>query len=83
MEEFVKMIYQQWLNSQEGEDFNWGDDYDKTWEKLYDILNEHLANEIETSINKHVWEVQEKSFIAGFSYACKCLSHGKIEFSTK
>lgn len=25
MEEFAKMIYEQWRNSQDGEDFDWGD----------------------------------------------------------
>ena len=47
--------------------------------KLYEILNEKVATDIECSVNKKVWEVQEKSFIAGFGYACKCLSNGKIE----
>lgn len=46
---------------------------------LYDILNEKVATEIECSVNKKVFEVQEKAFIAGFGYACKCLSNGKIE----
>ena len=78
MEEFAKMIYEQWANSQEGEDFTWGD-YDEAWKKLYDILNEKLATDIECSVNKKVWEVQEKAFIAGFAYACKCLSVGKID----
>lgn len=80
MDEFAKMIYQQWNNSQDGEDFNWGDEYDETWKKLYDILNEKVATDIECSVNKRVWEVQENAFIAGFGYACKCLSNGKIEF---
>lgn len=80
MNEFAKMIYEQWIRTQEGEDFNWGDEYDETWKKLYDILNEKVATDIECSVNKRVWEVQEKSFIAGFGYACKCLSNGKIEF---
>lgn len=78
MEEFAKMIYEQWRNSQEGEVFNWGDEYDNAWNKLYDILNESVATDIECSINKRVWDVQEKSFIAGFGYACKCLSNGKV-----
>lgn len=81
MDEFAKMIYEQWEKTQEAEDFNWGEEYDETWQKLYDILNEKVAADIEISVNKRVWEVQEKSFIAGFSYACKCLSTGKIEFS--
>lgn len=79
MEYFAKMIYEQWIETQEGEDFDWGKEYDKTWEKLYDILNEKVATDIECSVNKRVCEVQEKAFIEGFAYACKCLSNGKIE----
>ena len=26
MNEFAKMIYEQWIRTQEGEDFNWGDE---------------------------------------------------------
>lgn len=81
MEEFAKMIYKQWVNSEEAEEFDWGEEYDETWKKLYDILNEKVAVDIETSVNMRVWEVQEKSFIAGFGYACRCLSNGKIEFA--
>lgn len=77
MEYFAKMIYEQWINSQDAEGYNWGD-YDEAWERVYDILNGKLASEIERSVNKKVWDVQEKAFIAGFSYACKCLSNGKI-----
>ena len=80
MNEFAKMIYKQWLGSDEGNEFNWGEEYDKAWGKIYEILNESLATEIECSINGKVWAVQETAFIAGFSYACKCLSNGKIEF---
>lgn len=78
MEEFAKMIYNQWFDSEEAQELNQGD-YDEAWKKLYEILNEHVADEIECSVNKRVWEVQEKAFIAGFGYACKCLSNGKIE----
>lgn len=79
MDEFLNMIYEQWFK-EEADDFDWGD-YDKAVEKIHEILNEKLADEIEYSINKKVWAIQEKAFIAGFSYACKCLSNGKIEFS--
>lgn len=80
MDEFAKMIYEQWFRSEEAESFNWGD-YDKEFSKLYDILSEKVADAFERSINKKVWDVQEKAFIAGFSYACRCLSNGKIEFT--
>jgi len=43
------------------------------------FLNSSIANELETAINKRVWQVEENDFIAGFAYACKCLSDGKIE----
>ena len=77
MEEFAKMIYEQWRNSQDGENFDWGD-YDEEWKRLYDILNEKVATNLECAVNKRVWEIEEKAFIAGFGYACKCLSNGKV-----
>lgn len=79
MEEFAKMIYEQWRNSDESEKLSWGQEYDDAWKKVYDILNPELASDIESSINKRVWNIQEKAFMAGFGYACKCLSNGKIE----
>ena len=79
VDEVEKMVYEQWEKTQEGENFEWGDGYNETWQKLYDILNDKVATEIECSVNKRVWEVQEKAVIAGFAHACKCLSNGKIE----
>lgn len=78
MEEFAKMIYKKWFE-EEARNLSWGD-YDKAVAKIHEILKEELAEEIECSINKNVWDIQERAFIAGFSYACKCLSNGKIEF---
>jgi hypothetical protein len=78
MEEFAKMIYKKWFEEEAG-NLSWGD-YDKAVTKIHEILKEELAEEIECSINKNVWDIQERAFIAGFSYACKCLSNGKIEF---
>lgn len=79
MEEFAKMIYEQWFRSGEVEKLTWGREYDDAWKKVYEILNPELASDIECSVNKRVWDIQERSFIAGFGYACKCLSNGKIE----
>lgn len=79
MEEFAKMIYEKWTQTDDADAFNWGE-YDKEVAKLYDFLNKKIADNLECAINKKVWEVQEKAFIAGFAYACKCLSNGKIEF---
>jgi hypothetical protein len=77
MEEFAKFIYEQWFR-EHGGDVSWGD-YDKTVESIHNFLNEKIADELEIAINKRVWVVQENSFIAGFTYACQCLSMGKIE----
>ena len=79
MEEFAKMIYEQWFRSGEVEKLAWGQEYDDAWKKVYEILNPELASDIECSVNKRVWDIQERSFMAGFSYACKCLSNGKVE----
>lgn len=79
MEEFAKMIYEQWFRSDEVEKLAWGKEYDDAWKKVYDILNPALASDIECYVNKRVWDIQERSFIAGFAYACKCLSNGKVE----
>lgn len=79
MNEFAKMIYEQWFRSGEVEKLEWGQEYNDAWKKVYDILNPSLADDIERSVNRRVWDIQEKSFIAGFSYACKCLSNGKVE----
>lgn len=77
MEEFAKMIYKQWLGQGENPT-DWGD-YQETINRIYDFLNEKIADELETAINKRVWQVEENAFINGFAYACKCLSNGKIE----
>lgn len=84
MDEFARIIYKQWCEktdeceSGNGASIDWGD-YQEKIERLYDFLNKDLASELEYEINKKVWLVQENAFIAGFSYACKCISNGKIE----
>ena len=59
MNEFAKMIYEQWLHSQDGEEFNWGE-YDEVWKKFYDILNEQVATDIECSVNKKYGKFKKK-----------------------
>nr|WP_300850789.1 hypothetical protein [uncultured Acetatifactor sp.] len=81
MEEFARMIYNQWRNNsvpRTDNDIDWGD-YDEAIHKIYDFLNEKLASDLECAINKRVWQIEENAFIAGFGYACKCLSDGKID----
>lgn len=77
-DEFARIIYRNWKNTAE-QPVDWGD-YQETVERIYDFLNEKLADELEIAINRKVWQVEENAFIAGFEYACSCITAGKIEF---
>ena len=48
--------------------------------RLRDILNPSLFQNIDESIRDGIADVQEASFIAGFSYCAKFLTNGKIDF---
>jgi len=80
MNEFAGMIYEQWRNSHNIEEIDWGD-YGETVEKIYNFLNEKIATDLEFAINERVWMIEKNAFIAGFGYACKCLSNGKIDLN--
>lgn len=78
MEEFAKMIYGQWRRDNEDRDlyFKKGDELN---EELENILSDKLNDKIYDTFCESCLEIEESSFIAGFGYACKCLSNGKIE----
>lgn len=79
MNEFLNMIYESWRKSEAADnEIDWGD-YNEVVERIYNFLNEDIAMELETAINRRVWEVQKNAFIAGFTYAAKCLSNGEIK----
>lgn len=79
MNEFLNMIYESWLKSESSDkESDWGD-YSETVENIYNFLNEKIAEDLENAINDKVWEVQKNAFIAGFTYAAKCLSNGEIK----
>lgn len=79
MEEFAKIIFENWQKEQ---------DYDLDYftSKGKELLNEAekiLNNEF---VDKFYWllcengeEIMRDAFIAGFGYACKCLTNGKID----
>lgn len=79
MNEFAKMIYEQWCRENDERDL-----YFKKGEELNDeiekILSRSLADKIYTTFCDSCIEIEENAFIAGFAYACKCLSNGKVEF---
>lgn len=79
MEEFAKMIFEQWLKEQ-----NYDVDFftEKTREYLCDaekFLNITVINHLYDVLCDNGEEIMRDAFIAGFGYACKCLSNGKIE----
>ena len=79
MEEFAKMIYEQWAKTQMDRDlyFDKGSDLMNRLEK---ILSRDLSDEIYEKFCDSCQEVEQSAFIDGFAYACNCLSRGKIEF---
>ena len=82
MDEFAKMIYRQWA---EQDGYRDRDLYFKNGEKLVEeleaVLSYSLNEKIYETFCNSCYEIEQNAFIAGFSYACKCLSNGKIEFS--
>ena len=78
MNEFAKMIYSQWRRGNEDRDlyFKKGEELN---EELESILSSNLSDKIYDTFCKSCLEIEESAFIAGFGYACKCLSNGKIE----
>lgn len=78
MQEFAKMIYLQWRRENEERDvyFKKGEEFNA---QLEDILSVKILNDIYDLYCDSCIEIEESAFIAGFAYACKCLSNGKIE----
>lgn len=78
MEEFANMIYEQWNKEHDNRDlfFKKGTEFT---DKMGEILSVNLLNDLYDIFCDSCREVEENAFIAGFGYACKCLSNGKIE----
>lgn len=78
MEHFAKMIYEQWCKENDERDlyFKKGTELN---DKLHEILSINLINELYDIYVEGCIEIEQTAFIAGFAYACKCLSNGKIE----
>lgn len=79
MEYFAKMIFEQWLREQ---------DYNVDWftNQAKDFLNDaekylnpEVVNKIYDMLCENGEETMREAFVAGFGYACKCLSLGKLD----
>ena len=79
MNEFAKMIYEQWSTDTEERDLFFKKGVELV-EELETILSYSLNSKIYDTFCESCMEIEENAFIAGFGYACKCLSNGKIEF---
>jgi hypothetical protein len=78
MEEFAKMIYEQWSNQNEDRNsfFSKGEELVN---KMNEVLSVSLSNDIYETYCESCNEIEENAFINGFAYACKCLSNGRID----
>ena len=79
MDEFAKIIYEQWNKEHDERDLFF-DKGSELMDKLETILSRDLCEEIYYKLCESNQQTEERAFIEGFAYACKCLSHGKIEF---
>lgn len=81
MEEFAKLIFEQWVKEMDY-DINW---FTSKGRELLDeaekFLNTDLVDKIYDLLCDNGEELMQQAFTAGFGYACKCLSNGKIEFT--
>lgn len=90
MEELLKIAYRNFMDTN---DMNNSEEVciiNKKWEtaeeaiaRLKDILNPILFQDVNEAICDGIADVQEASFIAGFSYCTKFLTNGKIDFFPK
>lgn len=78
MEHFAKMIYEQWCKENDDRDLFFQKGQEMV-EELESILSLELNNKIYDTYCDGCIEIERNAFIAGFGYACKCLSNGKIE----
>lgn len=78
MNEFAKMIYEQWSRDNEDRNvyFKKGEELNK---EMHEILSFNLSEKVYDTFCQSCLEIEENAFISGFAYACKCLSNGKIE----
>lgn len=78
MEEFARMIYEKWAEENDNRDI-----FHKHGEELVEELEKILSFEFNRKLYDMFCdgclEIEQNAFIAGFGYACKCLSNGKIE----
>ena len=81
MDEFAKLIFEQWLKEQEYNVDWFTNKGRKILDDMEKYFNPDIVNGIYELLCDNGEELMQTAFTAGFGYACKCLSNGKIEFS--
>lgn len=79
MEHFAKMIFEQWLKEQNYNVDFFSKDGKKILDDMEKFLKPEIVNDIYDLLCNNGEAIMRDAFIAGFGYACKCLSNGKIE----
>ena len=90
MEEFLKIIYTNFTESDDDSCKAASTMINDSWGKVDDILtgfeetmSKKLHDELCDNMTEGINDIQEASFIAGFSYCAKFMSNGKIDFMGK
>lgn len=91
MEELLKIIYRNFIETETistSEELRIMGDaelklYDSLKEKLKGVLGEEMYEEVDALVTDVVADINEASFIAGFSYCAKFLTNGKTNFFPK
>lgn len=81
MDEFAKMIFEQWLKEQNYDVDFFSNDGKKILDDMGQFFKPEVVDKIYDLLCDNGEELMKRAFTAGFGYACKCLSNGKIEFT--
>lgn len=79
MEEFAKMIFEQWQREKDYDMDHFTSKGEELLNEAAKILNPDFVDKFYDLLCDNGEEIMRDAFIAGFGYACKCLSNGKIE----
>ena len=79
MEDFAKMIFENWLREIDYNVECFTDKGRQILDEAEQILSVDYVNRIYDLLCENGQETMENAFIAGFGYACKCLTNGKID----
>ena len=79
MEDFAKMIFENWLMEQEYDVEYFTEKGREILDEAEKILSVDFVDRFYYLLCENGHKTMENAFISGFRYACKCLTNGKID----